>query len=139
MASAFGLGARSGVNLRGDFNVGNETLFEQVEEEGETIEEVDDAVAQKEELEMADVEMEAPKEEDEKPPAEDEEEEEEGAVKDEIEDGETNEDAVPDPAVAKKDVVPVKAAEVKPNEVPSRTSHSAPLAVLSHLSQTDAR
>ena len=117
MASAFGLGARSGVNLRGDFNTTNETLFEDIQLE------IEQLVESKTDEPAADVEMEdvKPVEEEEVKPevtvAVEEEDDEEGAVKDEIEDGETNEDAVPE--LPKKEVKPVE--EVKPKEAPSRT------------------
>jgi hypothetical protein len=107
MGSSFGLGARSGVNLRGDFNTGNVTVFEEgVEDEAPKEEEKKQEEVKSGEggdVEMADGEAkdEAVKAEEGGKTAEgkkgpvivvEEEEEEEGVVKDEMEEGETKDE-----------------------------------------------
>ena len=118
MASAFSLGARSGVNLRGDFNVGNETFFEDVEELMAE-EELPEAV--EEDVEMKDVKTEATEE------GEEAEEEEEGVLKDEIEEGETNEDSIPEvPKKEIKAIVEEKKEELVNREFASRLALLSP-------------
>lgn len=89
MASAFSLGARSGVNLRGDFNVGNETTYE----EWPLSRSEDASVKEEVKPSVEDVEMTAVEEEKEGPmdgvnKTVEDGEEEEGALKDEVEEGE---------------------------------------------------
>lgn len=94
MTSAFTLGAKSGVNLRGETNFYNETLFENLPFDEEPDQEMDSAVeelavpgdAQEETAAAAKVEEGAN--------ATVEEEDEEGAVKDDVEDGETKDESV---------------------------------------------
>jgi hypothetical protein len=112
-SSAFSLGARSGVNLRGDFNIGNETFFEDDVVEPPAVEKEEKSV--EEDVEMKDAKEEATAEE-----GEEQEEEEEGAVKEEPEEGETNEDA---PPTSKKEDKPV----VEKKDAPSREYTSCPL------------
>lgn len=113
MASAFSLGARSGVNLRGDFNIGNETFFENLEEKPVEEEQV---VVEEEEAQVAVVEEDVEMKHEAKEEGEEGEEEEEGVVKDEIEEGETNEDSIPE--VPKKEIKAI--VEEKREDLPSR-------------------
>lgn len=120
MGASFGMAARSGVNLRGDFNVGNTTAFELgvedevvVAEEEKEKEEKVDPVGGNEDVEMKDAGGGEQKTE---------EEEEEGAVKDEMEEGEEKDET---DTTDKKVTIPLPTASDGPP--PKGSSISAKL------------
>ncbi|CED83543.1 Nuclear matrix protein [Phaffia rhodozyma] len=83
MSSAFGLGARSGVNLRGDFNTKNETDFEDLQK--------DEKPMGDEEAKEKDVVMEEDEKADQKK-EEDSDKKDEGEIMEELEEGETHDE-----------------------------------------------
>lgn len=116
MTSAFTLGAKSGVNLRGDTNFHNETIFEEL-----PFEALSDEIMAEAPIELAIVKEEEDKKgasvvaEDSKEGEVKEEDEEEGAMKEDEEEGETKDASTPAPAPVVEPEPPMTAVVAPPS------------------------